>query len=631
MKKLIFSCLFLANIIAVAQPFGNGGGSINPAGGANSVSTAVISNLSITNPTIVIPSNSSTVFISGSSPLGDELVITNSSSASWAGFTAQANNGNGTVPTNYFGLYENNSAYVPGPTVIGSTNDAILESSGGNMIFDLLGSGKHTYFISRASYTTAPVTNIDIGPTNISFPGLVLNGNGSGITNVAGAANATNMPPTFTMPGDSLSGRAGTGSPVTQGNLWPETITNYLNPDVRIFNFAAGGSTFSTWFTNNGYATNGLQQSYRVSHNQNVFVLIYGYNDVKLNVIGTGAYTTNVFLFQYTNICMIAQTNGSKVVAATIPIGTALTVAQSNTAAGINGFIRVNWPLFANAMYDWDALNLATQDGIHPTDSSSRQHGTNIFGVVFTNGWFQMSPVDSAIRPNLNNTYGLLHYFQMYQDWFSVSNSAGVMSKFGLNAISTGQHSTAVGDGSSATGDYSFAGGNGSGAGNTASLAMGFNANASGLGAISYGIRSAAAGRGAVAIGGDPDNNNPATASADYSVELGSGAATTVGGLSFHGILIATTNGQLTANLNFNTNPHIPSAVTLTGSVFAFSNATPNVLECYFSGGTAYSITKNASAVFGSVIGDGYLLLQPTNKVAVTYTIAPTMFTNSLF
>lgn len=75
----------------------------------------------------------------------------------------------------------------------------------------------------------------------------------------------------------------------------------------------------------------------------------------------------------------------------------------------------------------------------------------------------------------------------------------------------------------------------------------------------------------------------------------------------------------------------IPTAVILTGSVFTFSNSTPAILECYFSGSVAYAVAKNGVTVFGSLAADGYLLLQPTNKVAITYTVAPTMFTNSLF
>lgn len=74
-----------------------------------------------------------------------------------------------------------------------------------------------------------------------------------------------------------------------------------------------------------------------------------------------------------------------------------------------------------------------------------------------------------------------------------------------------------------------------------------------------------------------------------------------------------------------------PTAVTLTGSAFTFSNSTSSILECYFSGSVAYSVSKNGSAVFGSLAADGYMLLQPTNKVVITYTVAPTMFTNALY
>lgn len=87
------------------------------------------------------------------------------------------------------------------------------------------------------------------------------------------------------------------------------------------------------------------------------------------------------------------------------------------------------------------------------------------------------------------------------------------------------------------------------------------------------------------------------------------------------------------SGLNFNSNPHIPTAVTLTGSVFTFSNATPSVLECYFSsGGAAYSVSKNGVGVYASLSVDNYFLLQPTNVCAITYPgTAPTFYTNSMF
>lgn len=84
-----------------------------------------------------------------------------------------------------------------------------------------------------------------------------------------------------------------------------------------------------------------------------------------------------------------------------------------------------------------------------------------------------------------------------------------------------------------------------------------------------------------------------------------------------------------TISQNFNANPHIPVAVTLGASPFLFANTTPNPLEVYFSGSVAYSVSKNNVGVFGSLASDGYLILQPTNACTITYTVAPTVFTNA--
>lgn len=78
-----------------------------------------------------------------------------------------------------------------------------------------------------------------------------------------------------------------------------------------------------------------------------------------------------------------------------------------------------------------------------------------------------------------------------------------------------------------------------------------------------------------------------------------------------------------------NVNPHIPTQVTLGASPFLFSNATSNSLECYFSGSVAYSVSKNGVGVFGSLAGDGYMMLQPTNSCTITYSVAPTFYTNA--
>jgi hypothetical protein len=75
--------------------------------------------------------------------------------------------------------------------------------------------------------------------------------------------------------------------------------------------------------------------------------------------------------------------------------------------------------------------------------------------------------------------------------------------------------------------------------------------------------------------------------------------------------------------------PHTPVAVTVGASPFSYTNNTTTAQECYFSGGTAYSITKMGSAVYGSITGNDYFVLQPTNYCTITYTVAPTLFTNA--
>ena len=87
--------------------------------------------------------------------------------------------------------------------------------------------------------------------------------------------------------------------------------------------------------------------------------------------------------------------------------------------------------------------------------------------------------------------------------------------------------------------------------------------------------------------------------------------------------------GTLTAAGFVSTAPHTPVAVTVGASPFTYSNSTPVALECYFSGGTAYSITKNGAAVYGSIIGNDYFKLDPTNICIITYTVAPTFYTNT--
>lgn len=77
------------------------------------------------------------------------------------------------------------------------------------------------------------------------------------------------------------------------------------------------------------------------------------------------------------------------------------------------------------------------------------------------------------------------------------------------------------------------------------------------------------------------------------------------------------------------TSADVPVAVTIGSSPFSFTNTTTGKLECNFSGSVAYSISKNGASVYGSLAGDAYFSLTPNSIAVITYTVAPTMFTNS--
>lgn len=94
------------------------------------------------------------------------------------------------------------------------------------------------------------------------------------------------------------------------------------------------------------------------------------------------------------------------------------------------------------------------------------------------------------------------------------------------------------------------------------------------------------------------------------------------------------TNGYIYCKTNltakrFASTNSVPAAVTIGASPFNFTNTTTVNLECYFSGGTAYSVSKNGVAVYGSLAGNAYFALQPGAFTTITYTVSPTLYTNS--
>lgn len=150
-----------------------------PTGATNNV---VFQNGSATNINVIISGAANSFLISGTNSSGIESLVTNASPTSWSAMTVQGNTGNFSGPTNYASLIFNNSGFVAGSTVIGSSNDAVIESSGGNLMIEPIGGGKHLYAVSRTSFTSATVTNMDMTPTGVTFNEQI-NGNGGGLTN----------------------------------------------------------------------------------------------------------------------------------------------------------------------------------------------------------------------------------------------------------------------------------------------------------------------------------------------------------------------------------------------------------------------------------------------------------------
>ena len=149
----------------------------------------VAQNGTATNVTHFIGSGLTAVYY-GTNVGGAELTITNSNPAGWAGITAQGDKGNFT--TNYVGMYFNNSAFVPGATWVGSTNDGILEYNGANAFVDVIGGSSHLYFVTRTTTNSAVQTNVDATASVWNFKqGLQVNGlnvltNATSTTNFAG-------------------------------------------------------------------------------------------------------------------------------------------------------------------------------------------------------------------------------------------------------------------------------------------------------------------------------------------------------------------------------------------------------------------------------------------------------------
>ena len=114
--------------------------------------------------------------------------------------------------------------------------------------------------------------------------------------------------------------------------------------------------------------------------------------------------------------------------------------------------------------------------------------------------------------------------------------------------------------------------------------------------------------------------NNTASVAASLSTTPSIGLSVTNVGC----MTITATNGLNTGGYSLAT----LNTVTLPASGTPWTNTTPVNLVCYFSGGTAYSVSVNGTSVYSSLIANEMVLLSPTNYFTVTYTVAPTCTTN---
>jgi len=229
--------------------------------------------------------NGITAYFYGTNAGGAELTVTNSNSAGWSGVTAQADNGS--FVTNYFGLYVNNSLFVPGSTYVGSTNDGVLEMAGRNMIFDVIGNAAHWYWLTRPATNGAMTTNFDFTSSAANFL-LPLQINGNPVITNAYYTNKT----TITTSGNWLvlgtNNLAGGGGGSTTYNGVTNSFGSF-SANIAT-NYTMLGSTIN--FVN--CVTNANQVVY-ITNQTPHGLQVYYYSAT----IGTFTVTTNLFSIVY--------------------------------------------------------------------------------------------------------------------------------------------------------------------------------------------------------------------------------------------------------------------------------------------------------------------------------------------
>ena len=455
--------------------------------------------------------NGITAYFYGTNAGGAELTVTNSNSAGWSGVTAQADNGS--FVTNYFGLYVNNSLFVPGSTYVGSTNDGVLEMAGRNMIFDVIGNAAHWYWLTRPATNGAMTTNFDFTSSAANFL-LPLQVNGNGVI--------TNL---------TISGDLG-GSAAISGQSATIILTNaagFTNDVQHIVTNTPGSIT-----------TNGATALGQVPYFTN-------------NLNGWGWY---------------------------IP------------SAGTGGNVFSNTQTFFQSVWLTNYLQVSN---ITPTTvfiyTNRVQVGTNLTAANY------ILDVNSGSALGVAGAGLVARFTAGASSDLIISNDTTIARLYlGHAGLSAGAAAFVVEKLSGAADGY-----------------WGESADAGG-----YFFR----GTGGFSFGGaTPSINIPSAGSGGGNIICTTNVSV-IGSEQISGVLKITNGIATTAN-------KIPNAVTVLASPMTFTNTANVAIECYFSGGTAYSVTKNGVAVYSSLAGNSYFVLQPTNQCVITYTVAPTFYTNN--
>jgi hypothetical protein len=87
--------------------------------------------------------------------------------------------------------------------------------------------------------------------------------------------------------------------------------------------------------------------------------------------------------------------------------------------------------------------------------------------------------------------------------------------------------------------------------------------------------------------------------------------------------------GPVTANVGIGAiGQPAPAAVTLGASPATFTNPGATTLNCFITGSVAYSVALSGVTIYGSLVGDSYVPLEPGKSIVITYSVAPTVTTN---